>query len=122
MPEHPVKIISSTSCIVLEKMINDYIAMDVVLHKEFARINKKNAIEIDAIFLWELHQQLGFGPKRLKDFFMGFHPAYQSLIHKYEYDTEEDGIWLGMPRWMRSMFTRQRRKVECTAEDTRTIL
>ena len=69
-------------------------AMDVVLHKEFARINKKNAIEIDAIFLWELHQQLGFGPKRLKDFFMGFHPAYQSLIHKYEYDTEEDGIWL----------------------------
>ena len=25
MPEHPVKIISSTSCIVLEKMINDYI-------------------------------------------------------------------------------------------------
>lgn len=55
--------------------------------------DKNHAIELDAIILWVLHEQLGFGPKRLKRFFHGFSEAMDSLMERYSME-EEDKLWL----------------------------
>ena len=48
---------------------------------------------LDAIILWELHTQLGLGPKRLKKFFDGFSDALNALVNRYEMDISDD-VWL----------------------------
>ena len=51
--------------------------------------------EIDAIFLWELHTQLGFGHERLWRFYEGFHKPLDALIKKFELeDDDKDRGWL----------------------------
>lgn len=54
---------------------------------------EKNELELDAIILWELHTQLGLGPKRLKKFFDGFSDALNALVNRYEMDISDD-VWL----------------------------
>lgn len=68
-------------------------AMDMEIRRQLAEWNRKNSLEIDAIVLWQLHTQLGFGPQRLRKFFEGFRPAANELIERYELD-EADQIWL----------------------------
>ena len=54
---------------------------------------KEHGIHLDAIILWELHTQLGLGPKRLKKFFDGFSDALNALVNRYEMDISDD-VWL----------------------------
>lgn len=68
-------------------------AMNLEIQKQMAEYDRKHLNEIDALILWQLHTQLGFGIKRLKRFYMNFNPEYQALIDRYDMD-EEDGIWL----------------------------
>lgn len=68
-------------------------AMDIEIQKELAEYDRKNAIEIDAIFLWALHEQLGFGVERLKKFFFNFAPELDKLLERYELKTG-DAVWL----------------------------
>ena len=55
--------------------------------------DRKNELELDAIILWELHTQLGLGPKRLKKFFDGFSDSLNALVNRYEMDISDD-VWL----------------------------
>lgn len=60
-------------------------ALDIEIHRQLAIADRKNANEIDAIILWWLHEKLGFGPKRLKEFYTEFHVAYEQLMAAYEF-------------------------------------
>ena len=67
-------------------------AMDIEIQKEIAEFNQKNETEIDAAILWVLHEQFGFGKKRLKRFYDHFIPAYRGLIERYE--MLDEGAWI----------------------------
>ncbi len=45
---------------------------------------------IEALVLWQLHIQKGYGVKRLEDFLEGFRPALQELIDFYGLDDTEE--------------------------------
>ncbi len=45
---------------------------------------------IEAIVLWQLHEQFGFGAKRLEAFLEGFQPALQELKAFYDLEGQEE--------------------------------
>ena len=47
-------------------------AMDMEIQRQLAEYDRKHIREIDALVLWELREQLGFGNKRLKKFYDNF--------------------------------------------------
>ena len=68
-------------------------AMNMEIQRQLVEYDRKNELELDAIILWELHTQLGLGPKRLKKFFDGFSDAVNALVNRYEMDISDD-VWL----------------------------
>lgn len=68
-------------------------AMEIEISKQIAEMDRQNMNAVDAAVLWELHAQLGFGPKRLRRFYDGFKPTYESLLEHYEMG-DSDGTWL----------------------------
>lgn len=68
-------------------------ALDREVRKAMAEYDDKNAIEIDAMVLWILHEKFGFGPIRLKRFHDSFVPAIKELIERYDM-SDKDGAWL----------------------------
>lgn len=68
-------------------------AMDLEIKKQFAEFDRKHTIEIDAMVLWILHSEFGFGEKRLKRFFDLFNKSLDDLLDRYEFE-DEDQIWL----------------------------
>lgn len=68
-------------------------AMNIEINKQIAENERKHMMEVDALVLWELHVQLGFGPTRLKRFYMGFASALNSLLRRYEMGVD-DAPWL----------------------------
>lgn len=69
-------------------------AMNIEIEKQLAEYTRKHALEVDALFLWYLHEEFGFGLKRLKQAFLGFAPRIDELCDKYEMHDEGDDIWL----------------------------
>ena len=47
-------------------------ALDIEVRKAIAEMDDANTREFDAMVLWILHEQFGFGPKRLKKFHDSF--------------------------------------------------
>ena len=41
-------------------------AMNLEIERQLAEYTRAHGLEIDAIILWVLHAQLGWGPKRLR--------------------------------------------------------
>lgn len=68
-------------------------AMDIEIKRQMAEYDRKHANEIDALVLWILHSEFGFGLKRLKKFYDTFNPAIKDLIDRYELDDEDD-VWI----------------------------
>jgi hypothetical protein len=68
-------------------------AIDIEMRKMVADANRKNENEIDAVFLWWLHEKLGFGEKRLRQFYDDFTPAIRELNARYELESA-DRPWL----------------------------
>ena len=68
-------------------------AMNLEIQRQLAEYDAKHILEIDALVLWQLHEQLGFGPKRLKKFFSAFNPAIDALTKRYELEDEAQ-VWL----------------------------
>ncbi len=62
--------------------------------RQWAEYDRKNGIELDAMILWRLHEQFGFGPKRLKQFFDVFVPGVETVADNYEMQDTDDKIWL----------------------------
>ena len=68
-------------------------AMDMEIKRQLAEYDAKHKLELQALILWQLHEQLGFGVKRLKQFYDGFDTAIDALIGRYELE-DSDGAWL----------------------------
>lgn len=68
-------------------------AMRLEVERMLAEYNRRNLAELDAIILWVLHNQCGFGPKRLRKFYDQFIDSVNELQKHYEMDSE-DRPWL----------------------------
>ena len=68
-------------------------AMDIEIRRQLAEYDLKHANELDAMILWHLHEEFGFGPKRLKQFYDTFAVRLNELIKHYEM-TDSDMVWL----------------------------
>lgn len=73
---------------------NESKALEIEVKKAMAEYDWNNADEIDAIVLWVLHTQFGFGYKRLKRFYDNFNPMLDSLCKRYEMQDKGDDVWL----------------------------
>ncbi len=68
-------------------------AMGAEIQRQLAEHTQKHEAEFDAMILWELHIQLGWGEKRLRKFFDAFGDAVDALVKRYELDSSDD-VWL----------------------------
>lgn len=68
-------------------------AMNMEIQRQLAEYDRKHMNEIDAIVLWQLHAQFGFGATRLRRFYERFKAEYLDLVKRYEME-ESDNIWL----------------------------
>ena len=68
-------------------------AMDIEIQKQLVEYDRKHAAEIDAMILWVLHSEFGFGQERLRRFYNCFSASIDSLIKRYEME-DSDQIWL----------------------------
>lgn len=69
-------------------------ALDIEIMKQLAEYTRKHALELDAVFLLWLHEELGFGTKRLKKAFMSLARPVEAMCDKYEMHNESDALWL----------------------------
>ena len=72
---------------------NERRAFETELKAELAEWDKKHYNELDALVLWVLHDEFGFGEKRLKKFHDAFAENVSALIHRYVMDAGDD-VWL----------------------------
>ena len=65
-------------------------ALDGSIREQIGQNIAKLKGNIEAIVLWQLHEQCGFGAKRLEAFLEGFQPALQELMDFYGVEGTED--------------------------------
>ena len=68
-------------------------AMDAEIRRQCAEYDEKNAREITATVLWRMHEEFGFGKKKLKKFYKSFDRAIRDLVNRYHLD-DSDAAWL----------------------------
>ena len=68
-------------------------AIDAEIKQRLAEYDKANTMEIDAMVLWVLYSQFGFGKKRLRRFFDAFTVELEELLDRYVLDNT-DTAWL----------------------------
>ena len=68
-------------------------ALNLEIQRQLAEYDLKHELEIEALILWTLHDQFGFGPIRLKRFYDGFNSALKALVRRYELEDTDD-VWL----------------------------
>ena len=61
--------------------------------RQMAELDEKDAQETDAMILWVLHSEFGFGEKRLKQFYDAFNEQREELVKHYAM-ADEDFPWL----------------------------
>ena len=59
-------------------------ALEREVRSQLAEWSRKNMMEIDAMFLWFMHEKFGFGMKRLRRVYFGFRPYMEELAKRYE--------------------------------------
>jgi len=65
-------------------------AMNKEIEDQLLDFVAKNLLEIEAMMMVQLKEQLGFGKKRLKRFYMGFTPnIYDFMVRKVKYSSDE---------------------------------
>lgn len=57
-------------------------------------MNRDNEDELDAMALYILHEEFGFGEKRLKRFYERFSLGLRELGEKYQMNEYEERLWL----------------------------
>ena len=68
-------------------------AMDIEIRKQLAKHDAEYANELESLILQHLHEEFGFGPKRLRQFYDTFAVRLDELIKHYEM-TDSDMVWL----------------------------
>lgn len=64
-------------------------AMEDEINRQTAKNIQKLSVDLQALVLWQLHEQLGFGKKRLLRFKKAFQPMIQELQNFYETRSDE---------------------------------
>ena len=59
-------------------------AMDDEIDKQLAEATRRQEGDIDALLLWYLHTEYGFGEKRLRKFIEGFNARLRELSDWYD--------------------------------------
>lgn len=67
-------------------------ALDIEITKAIIEADKKYENDIDIVTLYVLHTHLGFGPKRLRDFYEAFSREHRMLRERYE--EHDDSVWI----------------------------
>lgn len=66
--------------------------MKAEINRQILKTNEQFNLDFDAMILYQLHVQLGFGKKRLRRFWDGFKVAHKELVEFYE--MPNDGAYL----------------------------
>ena len=69
-------------------------AMSVEINRQIFENVEKLTTNIEALMLWQLHEQLGWGKKRLLKFYNAFLPAIQEMQDYYAMHDSDDAEWL----------------------------
>ena len=70
-------------------------AVDYEIGQQAAAFEKLHADEHDAMILWVLHSEYGWGEKRLRQFWDKYRAAHMDLIRRYEtYDSAWEDAWV----------------------------
>ena len=59
-------------------------ALEREVRSQLAEWSRKNMMEIDAMFLWFMHDKFGCGMKRLRRVYFGFRPYMEQLAKRYD--------------------------------------
>lgn len=79
------------NAIVQKKLSNSQMqALKGEIRSTIASSIEKLSGNIEAIVLWQLHEQKKMGVKQLEAFLEGFHPALQELMDFYGIESTED--------------------------------
>ena len=68
-------------------------ALNMEIRREMADFAEGHRMELQAMILWELHEQLGLGPERLWRFYSSFDKNLDQLVARYEMEDSDD-VWL----------------------------
>ena len=68
-------------------------AIEIEIKKQLAEYDRKHAMELDALGRWVLHNEFGFGEKRLKKFYDSFAKSIKELTDHYALDDSDD-VWI----------------------------
>lgn len=76
--------------------VNERKAMEAEIQRQMAEFDERNNLEISAMVLWVLHEEFGFGAKRLRRFFDAFGAELNALVKRYlmDGDLEDKRPWL----------------------------
>lgn len=67
-------------------------AANLEIGRQLAEYTLKHEKEFDAMVLWTLHEEFGFGPERLQRLYTAFGARIKELLKKYELG-ELDKAW-----------------------------
>ena len=67
-------------------------AMEIEINRQILEADRQYQDDIDAAVLWALHQHLGFGEKRLRDFYEAFTKVHDELRKYYECENDEEAM------------------------------
>ncbi len=68
-------------------------AMEIEIQKSIAEFDRKNEIEVDAMFLWIIRKKLGLGEKKLHEIFTSAVQEFDNMMNRYELETG-DRLWI----------------------------
>lgn len=68
-------------------------AMELEIQRQLAEYDDTHIREFDAMILWVLHTQYGFGHDRLKKFYKEFNSQIDALLDRYLMENK-DSLWL----------------------------
>ena len=69
-------------------------AIEIEINRQLADITRKHLDELDAMVLWYLHEEFGFGKKRLYRFYKNFAPLMEELSRRYEMVEVREKAWI----------------------------
>lgn len=69
-------------------------AMNMEIQRQCAEYDRKHMDEIDAMIMYTLHEEFGFGEKRLRRFRKKFVKRFEDLIERFEITDDEGLLWL----------------------------
>ena len=78
--------------IVNKMTVNQKRAMEIEIRKQIGENLNTMSSDLISIVLWQLHEQLGFGKRRLLRFYKSFAPSLGALVDYYDLPDNDQGF------------------------------